>query len=81
MDAPIMTVLTALGILLVMLSSRIAVIVGETIALIVSWQKAMGTVREAIRHDVNVSLSRALIQNGGRIFILCSCFEIIKFEL
>ena len=53
-----------------MLCSRIAVIIGETIALVVSWRKAMGTVQEAIRHNLKVSLSRTLIQNGEDVYMI-----------
>ncbi|KAI0085146.1 hypothetical protein BDY19DRAFT_458363 [Irpex rosettiformis] len=51
------------------LISRIAVVTGEIIAVVVSWKKAIGTVRQAIRYDLRLSLSTALVQNGTVLFL------------
>lgn len=64
------TTMMILSLFIAVLCSRIAVIIGETIALVVSWRKAMGTVQEAIRHNLKVSLSRTLIQNGEDVYII-----------
>lgn len=48
----------------VSVSVRLAVIAADIIALAVSWKKAVGTVREAARFNLEVSISGVLIRDG-----------------
>ncbi len=48
----------------VSLGTRLAVITADIIALVVSWRKALRTVREASRLNMRVPLGMVLIRDG-----------------
>lgn len=61
--------------IIVSLASRVSIIMADSIVLGVTWMRAAGTVREARRLRLQVTLSEVLLRDGERLpylSILCN---------